>query len=71
MQNEPAKCPMINVNSLDCKGNRVLACLSHGQIWEFTITSRLEKVDEEKEIASSASFDSSVSDIDFTKNKLS
>lgn len=52
IQNEPAKSPMVCVNSLDCKGNRIIATLSHGQIWEFTITTHYESVLEGPEIGS-------------------
>lgn len=45
----------MRVVSLDCKAKKVLMALSIGQVWEFTIDSKLEKVVPHQEVRSDTS----------------
>lgn len=61
---------MVSVSSLDCKGNRIIATLAHGQIWEFTITSQYESVSEGPEVGSEISILSDSNDRDISTLKI-
>lgn len=40
------KTPNICVRSLDCKGNLILIGFAHGQVWEYSVTTQLQKMAE-------------------------
>ena len=49
---------MVCVSSIDCKQNRVVAALAHGQIWEFVISALFERVNEGADLVSEVSLQS-------------